>query len=109
MYCLSSLGMLFEVSSTVWLCPVLGSLFACLIHSTCAVNVLSLDSRFLEASALTARLTCGACKHLDIHPPEACLETAATQGPSHRGLVPLEGGLFHDGANVCQIWKESRC
>lgn len=66
------------------------------------VNVLSLDSYFLEASALT-RLTCGACEHLDTHPTEAYLETGATQGPSHRELVPLEDGLFRGAANVCQI------
>lgn len=74
-----------------------------------AVNVLSLDSCFLETSALTTWLTCGACEHLDTHPAEACLENGATKGPSHRELVPLEVGLFHGAANVCQIWKESQC
>lgn len=58
-----------------------------------AVNVLSLDSCFLETLALTTLLTCAAYEYLATHPAEACLETGAAQGPSHRvcsfgGFIP---------------------
>lgn len=65
-----------------------------------AVNVLSLDSCFLETSALTTQLTCGACEHLDTHPAEACLENGATPRSQPQRACSF-GGWFIPWCSEC--------